>query len=67
MSRNATEKLTIGSRADYRHSDYFFARTQSESLRHMPWASRIRPLRAWGGPAALLVAGTALAALAAIV
>jgi hypothetical protein len=66
MSRNDTGSQIIGSHAEYRHSDYFFARSQSDTLRQLPWASRARPLRAWGGPAALLVAGTALAALVSI-
>jgi hypothetical protein len=37
----------IGATADYRRSDYFFARTQSPELREAEWAHRIPPLRPW--------------------
>jgi hypothetical protein len=37
----------IGAHADYRPEDFFFARTQSVSLRAAKWESRIRPMHSW--------------------
>ena len=48
--RNAAYKpriMVIGAHADYRPEDFFFARTQSVSLREAKWESRIRPMHTW--------------------
>lgn len=40
-------KLFISSHSDYRREDFIFARTQSCTLRELPWDKRIKPLRSW--------------------
>jgi len=37
----------ISAHADYRHEDYFFARTQSRALRALNWEQSAKPLRSW--------------------
>ena len=37
----------IGSRADFRHEHFRFARTQSRALSDVKWESRIKPLHSW--------------------
>ena len=37
----------ISAHADYRHEDYFFARTQSRGLRALEWEQSGKPLRSW--------------------
>lgn len=52
----------LSAHADYRHEDYFFARTQSRAMAARPW-ERMAPLHSWseilypalGAAAALLV------------
>jgi hypothetical protein len=49
-ARNVAYKpraIVIGAHADYRPEDFFFARTQSLSLRAAKWESRIRPMHSW--------------------
>ena len=61
-------RTVIGAHADYRPEDFFFARTQSVSLRAAKWQSRIKPQRSWSeialycaGLIAILVAGFSFA------
>ncbi|HEX2590557.1 MAG TPA: hypothetical protein VHL34_03640 [Rhizomicrobium sp.] len=42
-----TPNYSIGAHADYRPSDYLYARTQSLQMRDTPWESRIKPLPNW--------------------
>jgi hypothetical protein len=35
--------------ADYRHEDYFFARTQSRALAALDWEHSAAPLKSWSG------------------
>ena len=37
----------ISSHADYRHEDYFFARTQSRAMSALEWEHSDRPLHSW--------------------
>ena len=37
----------ISAHADYRHEDYFFARTQSRALRVLEWEHSDKPLHSW--------------------
>jgi hypothetical protein len=37
----------ISAHADYRHSDFFFLRTQSQETRDAPWERRLRPRKTW--------------------
>ena len=37
----------ISAHADYRHEDYFFARTQSRALRALEWEHSGKPLHSW--------------------
>jgi hypothetical protein len=37
----------ISAHADYRHEDYFFARTQSRALRGLEWEHSGKPLHSW--------------------
>ncbi len=55
----------ISSHADYRHEDYFFARTQSRALRDLEWEHSDKPLHSWSEILypALGLAATALAVL----
>ena len=41
--------ICIGAHADYRRDDYVFPRTQSLTMRALPWERRIKPLSFWGG------------------
>jgi hypothetical protein len=53
----------ICAHADYRRADFIFSRTQSDSLRMVPWGNRIKPMRSWAeiyGYAAAAAVGTAL-------
>jgi hypothetical protein len=55
----------ISAHADYRHEDYYFARTQSRALSEREWVHSDRPLRSWSEILypALGVAGAVLAVL----
>jgi len=37
----------ISAHADYRHEDYFFARTQSRALSVLEWERSSKPLQSW--------------------
>jgi len=37
----------ISAHANYRHEDYFFARTQSRALRDLEWERSDKPLHSW--------------------
>ena len=37
----------ISAHADYRHEDYFFARTQSRALSALEWERSDEPLHSW--------------------
>ena len=37
----------ISAHANYRHEDYFFARTQSRALRALEWEDSGKPLHSW--------------------
>ncbi|HEX4634952.1 MAG TPA: hypothetical protein VH189_02145 [Rhizomicrobium sp.] len=37
----------ISAHADYRHEDYYFARTQSRALISREWEPSARPLQSW--------------------
>jgi hypothetical protein len=39
----------LSAHADYRHEDYFFARTQSRALSDLEWEHSARPLHSWSG------------------
>ncbi|HEY0107241.1 MAG TPA: hypothetical protein VGB91_14260 [Rhizomicrobium sp.] len=45
--RRSTRASTIGAHADFRRTDFIFARTQSHTTRDLPWACRAKPLRCW--------------------
>jgi hypothetical protein len=55
----------LSAHADYRHEDYYFARTQSRALSELEWEHSEKPLQSWSQILypALGVAGTLLAAL----
>jgi hypothetical protein len=55
----------LSAHADYRHEDYFFARTQSRAMRAREWDHSGKPLQSWTEILypALGVAGAALAVL----
>jgi hypothetical protein len=55
----------LSAHADYRHEDYYFARTQSRALRALEWEHSEKPLQSWSQILypALGVASTLLAAL----
>ena len=58
----------ISSHADYRHQDYFFARTQSRTLQALEWEKSEAPIRSWSEylyPS--LAAVSALAVLAEVI
>ena len=55
----------ISSHADYRHEDYFFARTQSRAMSALEWEHSDRPLHSWSG--LLYPAAAAAGAVVAIV
>ena len=44
---SASSFRAIGSRADFRHEHFHFARTQSRALREVKWEARIKPLHSW--------------------
>ena len=37
----------ISAHAEYRHNDYFFARTQSRALSVLEWERSSKPLQSW--------------------
>jgi len=39
--------MVISAHADYRPEDFYFARTQSVTLRAAKWESRIKPMHSW--------------------
>lgn len=55
----------ISAHADYRHEDYFFARTQSRALSALDWEHSTRPLQSWSELLypALAATGAVIAAL----
>ena len=55
----------LSAHADYRHEDYFFARTQSRALRARAWERSDKPLHSWSEILypALAIAGSLLAVL----
>jgi hypothetical protein len=55
----------LSTHADYRHEDYFFARTQSRGLAALEWEHSAKPLQSWTG--ILYPALGAAAALLAVV
>ncbi len=60
----ASQKHIISAHADYRRTDFVFARTQSHAVRDTPWGPRLRPIRPWAeisGYAAAICVGTILA------
>jgi hypothetical protein len=56
----------ISSRADFRHEDYFFQRTQSRAMLALEWETRAPALKTWDNYAAVFVA-IVLLGLAALV
>ena len=58
---SAITKLDISAHADYRRSDYMFARSQSRSLSEREWERRTPGLRSWSNM--LIPAVTAAAAM----
>jgi len=60
----AARTRLIGAHADYRRTDFVFARTQSDAMRDTPWDRRLKPMRPWWeitGYAAALCIGTLVA------
>jgi len=60
----AVRTRLIGAHADYRRTDFMFARSQSNVMRDVPWEHRLKPPRPWGeitGYAAAICAATILA------
>ncbi len=60
----AARKRIISAHADYRRSDFVFARTQSAAMRDVPWEHRLKPMWPWGaitGYAAAICVGTIVA------
>ncbi|HKB97075.1 MAG TPA: hypothetical protein VKB94_09505 [Rhizomicrobium sp.] len=55
----------LSAHADYRHEDYFFARTQSRALRALEWEHSEKPLHSWSELLypALAAAGAVIAVL----
>jgi len=55
----------LSAHADYRHEDYFFARTQSRAMRALAWERSGKPLHSWSEILypALGIAGSLLAVL----
>lgn len=37
----------IGAHADHNRADFVFLRTQSLTLRDLPWEDRLRPMKSW--------------------
>ena len=54
----------ISAHADYRHEDYFFARTQSRAQRMLDWERSDKPLHSWSE--LLYPAGAAAGAMIAV-
>ena len=44
---SALKPIAISSHADYRRSDYMFAREQSRALSSLEWEDREPPLHSW--------------------
>ena len=44
---SGTKHTAISSHADYRRSDYMFAREQSRALSSLEWEDREPPLHSW--------------------
>ena len=44
---SGTKQPAISSHADYRRSDYMFAREQSRALASREWEDREQPLHSW--------------------
>jgi hypothetical protein len=65
MSGMHKSEAIISSHADYRRSDYMFAREQSRTLASMEWEGRESPLHSWAEilPTALGIATAAIALL----
>lgn len=59
---SAITKFHVSGHADYRRSDYMFARAQSRELGAREWEDRLPGLHSWGG--LLIPALTASAAMA---
>ncbi|MBA2587550.1 MAG: hypothetical protein H0U98_02895 [Alphaproteobacteria bacterium] len=55
----------ISAHADYRHEDYFFARTQSRAMSAREWEHSDKPLQSWSDHLypALAAAGAVVAVL----
>jgi len=55
----------ISAHADYRHEDYFFARTQSRAMSARAWERSGKPLQSWSDHLypALAAAGALIAVL----
>jgi hypothetical protein len=60
-----SKPVTIASHADYRRSDFMFAREQSRALSSLEWEGREPPLHSWAEvvPAVLGIATAAIALL----
>ena len=48
----ATRARVIGAHADYNRADFLFLRTQSLTLRDLPWEDRLKPMKSWSEIAA---------------
>jgi len=59
---SALKPIAISSHADYRRSDYMFAREQSRVLNSLEWEDREPPLHSWTEmlPAVLGIATAAI-------
>lgn len=44
----AKRARVIGAHADHNRADFVFLRTQSLTLRDLPWEDRIKPMKSWG-------------------
>jgi hypothetical protein len=53
-----------GALAEYRRSDYYFARSQSPQFKDLPWDFRTDAMKPWSKYAGVAIAGAAVAALA---
>lgn len=42
-----TRARVIGAHADHNRADFVFLRTQSLTLRDLPWEGRIKPMKSW--------------------
>ena len=43
----ATRAQVVGAHADYNRADFVFLRSQSLSLRDLPWEGRLKPMKSW--------------------